>query len=51
VIDEDYVQETYEGKKNNRLEDIPFVEEKGEEKEKKEDGIKEEEIIPLIIQD
>ena len=51
VIDEDYVQETYECKKNNRLEDIPFVDEKGEEKEKKEDGIKEEEIIPLIIQD
>ena len=55
VIDEDYVQETYEGKKNNRLEDIPFVDEEGEEKddkkEQKDDEIKEEEIIPLINQE
>ena len=65
VIDEDYVQETYEGKKNNRLEDIPFVNEEGnvnvttevkEEKdesvkEEKDESLKEEEIVPLIIQD
>ncbi len=65
VIDDDYVQEKYEGKKNNRLEDIPFVNEEGNVnattevkedkdesvKEEKDESVKEEEIIPLIIQD
>ena len=47
VLDKDYVEEKYKGKKNNRLEDISDVEEnitdiiKGE-------TIKEEEIIPII---
>ena len=41
VLDEDYVQEKYQGKKNNRLEDI-----KDEEK-----SVNHEEIIPMISKD
>ena len=43
VLDNDYVLEKYDGKKNNRLEDIIDIEE--------ERTIREEEIIPIIEKD
>ena len=57
VIDEDYVQEKYGGNKNNRLEDVTNLDiddDKDDdfkdvnENEEKDEGIKEEEIIPII---
>tara|TARA_B100001094_G_scaffold325266_1_gene379307 strand:- start:1350 stop:2123 length:774 start_codon:yes stop_codon:yes gene_type:complete len=63
VLDKDYVQEKYNGKKNNRLEDItdiekeiidivPKVSNNLNEKDKlKEDVIREEEITPIIEKD
>ena len=42
VLDDDYVREKYNGKKNNRLEDIT----KDEEDFK--DAVSEEEIIPIV---
>ena len=41
--DNDYVKEKYNGKKNNRLEDITDIEE-----DVVEDTVREEEIIPII---
>ena len=57
VLDQDYVEEKYKGKKNNRLEDITNIEENIDEPNSdiieddsiKDDSIKEEEIIPIII--
>ena len=43
VLDNDYVKEKYNGKKNNRLEDITDIEE-----DVVEDTVREEEIIPII---
>ena len=54
VIDEDYVQEKYGGNKNNRLEDVTNLDIDDDdfkdvnENEEKDEGIKEEEIIPII---
>ena len=54
VIDEDYVQEKYGGNKNNRLEDVTNLDIDDDdfkdvnENEEKDQGIKEEEIIPII---
>jgi|TARA_B110000211_G_C13626838_1_gene355682 hypothetical protein len=61
VIDDDYVKEKYGGNKNNRLEDITYLDietEKNDddkfkdvndiEIEEKDKSIKEEEIIPII---
>lgn len=39
VLDQDYVNEKYDGKKNNKLEDITEI---------KDDKLKEEEIIPIV---
>ena len=47
VIDEDYVQEKYNGTKNNRLEDIDDEEFK-DVNEDESKGVNEEEIIPMI---
>ena len=55
VLDKDYVNEKYKGKKNNLLEDIHDVEESINDTIKedsiKEDSIKEEEIVPIINKD
>ena len=54
VIDDDYVQQKYDGNKNNRLEDVTHLEVDNEKNNdfknvnENEEGVKEEEIIPII---
>tara|TARA_Y100000996_G_scaffold324274_1_gene260277 strand:- start:224 stop:484 length:261 start_codon:yes stop_codon:yes gene_type:complete len=51
VLDEDYVQEKYQGKKNNRLEDITDIEISDEDNfhdVNDKNTVDQEEIIPII---
>ena len=48
VLDSDYVQEKYNGKKNNQLEDINDIEEERIIENEEKDIIQQEEIIPII---